>query len=88
MVIYSLLEVGKFLGGQGVRLANDGDDVDSGAEALHQLKVDFSEADIQRSNTKETDANAKGSRSKNKDQAVSEEIQKRNPESTFFCTIE
>jgi hypothetical protein len=44
MVIYSLLEVGELLGGQGVSLADDGDDVDSGAEALHQLNVDFSEA--------------------------------------------
>lgn len=44
---YSLLEVGKLFGGQGVSLADDGDDVDSGAEALHQLEINFSEANIE-----------------------------------------
>lgn len=44
---YSLLKVGKLFGGQGVSLADDGDDVDSGAEALHQLEINFSEANIE-----------------------------------------
>lgn len=38
-----LLRFGQFGGGEGVGLADDGDDVDTGRQALHQLDVELTE---------------------------------------------
>lgn len=38
-----LLRLGQFGGGQGVGATDDGDDVDAGSEALHQLNVQLAE---------------------------------------------
>ena len=43
------LRFGKFSGGEGIRLANDGNDIDAGREALHELNVELSEAMTRRS---------------------------------------
>lgn len=40
---HSLLESVKLVRGEGVRLADDGDDVDAGGEAAHELDVEFAE---------------------------------------------
>lgn len=88
MVIYSLLEVGKLLGGQGVSLADDGDDVDSGAEALHQLNVDFSEAGTEEQKRKKrTDARIKGPGTRIRTRRLAKH-RKEILRALFFCAIE
>lgn len=47
---YPLLEIRELLGGEGVSLANDWDNVDSGAQTLHQLDINLSQAKWQNSN--------------------------------------
>ena len=42
---YPLLEHAELSRGHGVTLANDGDDIDEGGEAAHQLNVDLAEAE-------------------------------------------
>ena len=79
---YSLLEVGKLFGGQGVSLADDGDDVDSGAEALHQLEINFSEANIEQ----KMEARAQGNSTRTL-LATEATKHKRNPESIFFFQL-
>lgn len=82
---YSLLEVSKLVGGQGVSLANDRDDVDSGAEALHQLEINFSEANIEQ----KKEERAQGSRTRTL--LATEEATKHRKEilrALFFFAIE
>lgn len=45
---YALLEVSELSRCQGIRLADDGDDVDPGAQTLHQLDVNFSQTSAAR----------------------------------------
>lgn len=41
---YSLLKVGQLARSQSIRLADDWDHIDSGAQALHEFNIDFSQA--------------------------------------------
>lgn len=39
-----LLRLGQFCGGEGVGLADDGDDINTGRQALHQFDIELAEA--------------------------------------------
>jgi hypothetical protein len=41
---YPLLEIRELARGEGISLANDWDNVDSGAQTLHQLDIDLPQA--------------------------------------------
>lgn len=51
---YSLLEVGQFHRSKGVSLSNDRNDIDSGAQASHQLDINLSQAGDTREQLNET----------------------------------